>query len=68
MKIVVMTKTYLSLQPGEAAGFEEAQADQLIAQGFAVSEADWEAEAVDAPPAKRAARGKGETAAASDEA
>jgi len=63
MKIVVMTKTYQSLQPGEAAGFDEALADQLIAQGLAVSEADWEAEAEAADEAEAEAADEAEAEA-----
>ncbi|MGK7663371.1 MULTISPECIES: hypothetical protein [unclassified Marinovum] len=36
MKVVRFLKTYRMYQPGERAGFAKAEADALIAQGFAV--------------------------------
>jgi len=66
MRVVRFVKTYRMYQPGERAGFAEAEAEALIAQGFAVdpiaaaqaaaaaaAEAEAEAEAAAAAAAER---------------
>ena len=64
MKQVRMKKAHLNLMAGEVAGFEPATADDLIARGIAVLEADHQAALEDRRAAEQAAMAAAEDAAA----
>ncbi len=74
MKVVRLIKAYRMYQPGEKAGFDDALADSLIAQGLAVdpeavkAKAEADAKAVADKAAADKAQAEADAKAAADKA
>lgn len=69
MKVVRLTKAYRMYQPGETAGFDDAQAESLIAQGLAVDPEAVKAQAeADAKAAAEKAQADADAKAAAEKA